>query len=633
MSTQFHEALIGAWSSWGPAFSPLGDRVAFVSDRRGVPELWVQHVPTGDDDAVTAAEVLPVTDDPVCSVTWSADDAWLACTTATGGAVRTEVWAVRPDGTGARRLAGGGDQHATLGPWTRSGHRLVITTVGGVGGEDHHCVLVDPATGENEPLAHGRLVDVLDLSADERFALLRDGRRGARFCVTLDRGEDIDHPLLTYPQTGSTDAGMLRSAPAGRGGSDSGGEPALTAYLISEAGLPRTELVGVPLGAGGHRGDAGSLASRSDGELELLDADDAGRLLVLGWNVAGRSAIELLDTTTGERRAVDVLPESVVSSAVMTRDGRSVAVCIEGPADPRRLWRLDTADLSLRALSDPPPLPAFVSAVPTLRHFEAYDGLPLSGWLYRAPGETGPGPVLVSLHGGPEAQERPVFNPQHQALVAAGISVFAPNVRGSSGFGRVFAHADDRYGRYAAITDVGACVDYLTATGIADPSRVALSGRSYGGYLTLAALVRYPELFAAGIDICGMSDLTTFLHDTDPWIAAASVGKYGDPLQDTMLLCDLSPLARAARITAPVLVVHGEHDTNVPRSESTQIVASLRAVGNPVEYLELKGEGHEFRRASSRLELLETMVHFLVDWLGTDVAKRGSPGARGVAAG
>lgn len=618
ITTDFHEALIGAWGSWDPALSPVGDRVAFISDRRGGPELWVQHVPAGDGDPVAPAAVLPVTDEPVTSVAWSADGAWLACTTATGGGVRTQVWAVRPDGTGVRHLAGGEHQHATLGPWTRSGHRLAVTTVGAHAGDDHYCEVVDPETGRRQPLARGRLIEVLDLSVDERFVLLRHGPRGARLCVILDRTNDADHPLLTYPETGSTDTGLLRPGPRG--------EPALAAYLISDAGLARPELVAVPVGPGGRRGEAGRLAARPDGGLELLDADDAGRLLVLGWNVVGRSIIELLDAATGERRVVGDLPESVVTSAVMARDGRSAALCIEGPSTPRRLWRLDTSDLSLRPMSDLPPLPDREPVVPTLVAFEAYDGLPLTGWLYRAPGAPGPGPVLVSLHGGPEAQERPVFNPQHQAVVGAGISVFAPNVRGSSGFGRAFAHADDRFGRYEAIGDVAASVAHLITAGIADPSVVAVGGRSYGGYLTLAALARFPPLFAAGIDICGMSDLTTFFRDTEPWIAAASVSKYGDPVKDRTLLRELSPLAGAARIAAPVLVVHGEHDTNVPRNEATQIVAALRSAGRPVEYLELEGEGHEYRQASSRLVLLRTMVRFLAGALAVSTPARASAG-------
>jgi dipeptidyl aminopeptidase/acylaminoacyl peptidase len=226
--------------------------------------------------------------------------------------------------------------------------------------------------------------------------------------------------------------------------------------------------------------------------------------------------------------------------------------------------------------------------------------------------------VLLSFHGGPEAQERPGFSPQHQLMVASGFTVFAPNVRGSTGFGRQFAHLDDRNGRYSAINDVLSCVNFLLVHGVADPDRIAVSGRSYGGYLTLAALVRYPHLFAAGIDICGMSDLLTFYRDTEPWIAEAAVTKYGHPEHDQALLEDLSPLHQSHLIEAPLLVVHGEHDTNVPVGEARQIVAALEERGQPVEYLELAGEGHEYRRHASRRILLATMVEFLTRQLRPD---------------
>ncbi len=222
-----------------------------------------------------------------------------------------------------------------------------------------------------------------------------------------------------------------------------------------------------------------------------------------------------------------------------------------------------------------------------------------------------PGPAVIHLHGGPESQERPGFSPNHQAIAAAGITVFAPNIRGSAGFGRQFAHIDDRYGRYDAIADVRSCAAYLVGAAIADPRELAVAGRSYGGYLTLAALTRYPELFAAGVDMCGMSDLLTFFRDTEPWIATAAVTKYGDPERDHALLVDLSPLHWAAAIRAPLLVIHGEHDTNVPIGEAKQIVAAVQANGGEVSYLELAGEGHEYRSQAARLELLECYLAFL----------------------
>jgi dipeptidyl aminopeptidase/acylaminoacyl peptidase len=288
-----------------------------------------------------------------------------------------------------------------------------------------------------------------------------------------------------------------------------------------------------------------------------------------------------------------------------------VILGVEGPQRPLELWHVDTATHAWTRVTGAPELPDGPLVTPTLEAFPGQDGLPLTGWLYRAPGSETPGPAALSLHGGPEAQERPGFDPHHQALAAAGITVFAPNIRGSSGFGREFVHADDVHGRYDAFADVLAAAGHLVSEGIADPDRIAVTGRSYGGYLTLASLAFSPGVFAAGIDICGMSDLVTFYRDSEPWIAAAAVSKYGHPERDRALLEAISPLSAADRIDVPVLVVHGEHDTNVPIGEAHQIVSTLRALGRPVEYLELDGEGHTFRRADSRKRLVRAMLHFL----------------------
>lgn len=633
------DELVAAWSSWGPTLSPDARSLAFISDRRGHPELWV----SGPDGT---AEIRDIGGDPVLSVAWSTDGRWLSVAVAGDGGVRQQVWVLRPDGTGLRRVAGSDRRHAVVGPWTRSGHRLIVSLPAAAEEQPTECLMIEPTTGDARPLAAGDLLTVLDVSDDERFVLMRDGTRGAQFCVVVDRVADQNQPLLPFPHTGSTDVGLLRRTPPG--------DPLpLVAYLVTDAGLPRRVLVAQPIGPDGTRGPTGVLAERDDAELELLDADEAGRLLVLVWNVAGANEIELLDTQTGRRRPITDLPAPVVSGCLLSRNGSRLVLCLEGPDRPRQLYsfdldalpdrpvetaatqlvpadragsestattsvavadRLSAGGVGLVQLTGPPAdrwADRLVS--PTLERFNAHDGLPLTGWLYRPPGRAArPGPVLIHLHGGPEAQEQPTFSPQHQVMVAAGITVLAPNVRGSSGFGRTFVHADDRYGRFDGIADVRSCVEYLVGAGIADPARVAVSGRSYGGYLTLAALVSYPWAFAAGVDICGMSDLRTFYRDTEPWIAAAAVSKYGDPESDADLLAALSPLARADRIAAPLLVVHGELDTNVPIGEARQIVAALQQRGRPVDYLQLTGEGHEYRRADSRRALIRHMLEFLV---------------------
>ncbi len=592
--------LVEAWGCWAPTLTSDGTRVAFVSDRGGMPQLWVQDV-----DADAEAQCVVLSPDPVVSVSWSPDGQWLACSVATGGGVRTEVWVVRPDGSDARLVAGG-KQHAVLGPWARQGHGLVVTLCADEARTPNECLLIDPDTADSEVIAYGWLINVLDLTADGRFALLRDGTRGAQFCRLVDRLVDSDYPVLPYPKTGSADIGLLRPSAI------DGDEAARVVYLVTDAGRPRRELLAIGVDAEGRRIGAGTYAARPDAELEYADADASGRWLILCWNVGGRSEVELLEATNGRVHPCPGLPGEVVAGVAMARGGSCAVVSVESPVGPRRLWRLDVASRRWSAVTAPSLTPRDDLVRPELVEFEARDGLTLSGWLYRAQGCADRPPAMISLHGGPEAQERPVFTPQHQAMVAAGITVFAPNIRGSSGYGHTFVHADDRYGRFDAIHDIAQCVTLLVGRGWADPARIAVTGRSYGGYATLMALVEYPQLFAAGVDICGMSDLLTFYRDTEPWIAAAAVTKYGDPVKDVGLLAEVSPLHRADAITVPVLVVHGELDTNVPRNEAVQIVERLRELGRDVGYLELAGEGHEYRRAESQMILLREMTIFLM---------------------
>ena len=595
--------LIDAWGSWGPNMTPDGRRVAFISDRSGSPQLWIQDVVL--DGEQPRARHVALSDDPVVSVRWAADSRWLACEVATDGGVRTAVWVVRPDGSDARRVAGGPGEHAELGPWTRSGHRFVVTVPGTAPGAPTRCYLADPATGRLDPLAEGELIHVLDVSLEERFIVVQDGERGQQYVVVVDRLTDEDFSALPPGATGSTDVALIRPAPDDHSGP-------VYVYLASDVGLPRRQLIGLPFGPNGWRGEPRVLAARDDAELEDVDADDAGELLLLVWNVAGRSELELMDTATGGRTPISGLPGLVAADPVLSRDGSSVVLGVQGPTRPRELWHVDTTTHAWTRVTSASPLPKRRLVVPTLEEFAGSDGLPLTGWLYRAPGHLKvPGPVALYLHGGPEDQERPAFVPFHQALAAAGVSVFAPNIRGSSGFGREFVHADDVHGRLDAFADVLAAVHHLVGTGVADPGRIAVTGRSYGGYLTLASLAFSPGVFAAGVDICGMSDLTTFYRDSEPWIAAAAVSKYGHPERDRALLEDISPLRLADRIDAPLLVVHGEHDTNVPIGEAHQIVQALQALGRPVDYLELSGEGHEFRRADSRKLLAGAMIRFL----------------------
>ncbi|HXV92916.1 MAG TPA: prolyl oligopeptidase family serine peptidase, partial [Pseudonocardia sp.] len=305
------------------------------------------------------------------------------------------------------------------------------------------------------------------------------------------------------------------------------------------------------------------------------------------------------------------------------RDGRALLLAAESADAPPSIHRLDLPTRETAPLLPAEPREHEELVLPTLHTYAAEDGLVLSGWLFRPRAAFGPLPTLVWLHGGPEAQERPVFQPLFQALVMAGVAVFAPNVRGSAGYGRGFAAADDRERRFAAIPDVRASAEFLVRTGLADRDRLGVAGRSYGGYLTLVALAWFPELFRVGVDVCGMADLHTFYAGTEPWIASAAVTKYGDPVTDAELLRALSPIHRIDRVTAPLLVVHGANDTNVPLGEAEQVVAALRERGASPGFLLFEGEGHEVHDRANKA----VFVHEVVGWVTAHLTGAGERSA------
>lgn len=588
------------YGSWSPTPGDNG-RVAFVSDRSGEPAPWLYDP---RDRSWTAIDVdLP----RVVTVSWSPDAEWLACVVAAAGASRSEVWLVRSDGSQLRQVAGFGTTSAVLGAGTWHGwtsrSRLMVTELDA----DATALTLDPDSGERRILARGRLLSLLDVDRGERHALLRCGPRSRRHLVLRQLGGGEDRPLLANAP-GSTDGGCVSA-------------DGTVVYARTTAGREHEALVAVDIS--GRRGEERHdvLAEYPGAELEhLLLSPDAERM-ALTWNVhGGRSEVSVISLGGVHSATALPLPRDVVEECRFTPDSGAVLLTAQSWADPRGVWRIDIASGSTAPLSSTggPTLISSVGAsveeidqdemaVPELHWLRSRDGLRISGWLYR-PGRPGPWPTMIHLHGGPEAQERPVYNSLFQSLVAAGVAVFAPNVRGSSGFGRSFSTADDVSGRYAAIDDVAACVDHLISTGTAAGHQIGVMGRSYGGYLTLAALVWHPELFAVGVDVCGMSDLVTFYRDTERWIAAAAVSKYGHPERDAELLRDLSPMTRIERLRAPLLVVHGAEDTNVPVGEAEQLVEALERRGIEHRYLLFEGEGHELLSTMNRVKFVQETV-------------------------
>lgn len=252
---------------------------------------------------------------------------------------------------------------------------------------------------------------------------------------------------------------------------------------------------------------------------------------------------------------------------------------------------------------------------PKLLTFKAKDGLTLKGFLYEPRNSRPPYPTLIYLHGGPESQERPIFNRVHQTLANLGIAVASPNFRGSSGYGKKFIHLDDVDKRLDAVSDVASFVDYLISEGISDGKRICVMGGSYGGYLTLMSIGVYPDMFSCAVEIVGIVNLVTFIRNTGPWRRKYRMVEYGDPEKHYDIMIKLSPISYVDNIRTPLMVIHGANDPRVPVSEAEQLIKALRDRGVEVRYIRLEDEGHGISKVSNRVKVYSEVIKFMMKYL------------------
>jgi dipeptidyl aminopeptidase/acylaminoacyl peptidase len=345
--------------------------------------------------------------------------------------------------------------------------------------------------------------------------------------------------------------------------------------------------------------------------------DWSGRHLLVAWNEDGWTRAQLRDPASLEVTAEVPLPgRGVADGFRFTRDGRYLAFHYSSPLVPGDAWRLDTGSGELERLTVSPgdvDPSSFVDA--ELVRFPSFDGLEVPAFVFRPRGRRGPHPVVVVIHGGPESQYRPSFSALTQYLVAEGFAVVAPNVRGSTGYGRAYQHLGDVDKRLDAVRDLSALHAWLAGEADFDEERAALYGASYGGYMTLAGLAFQPGLWAAGVDIVGMSDLVTFLENTAAWRRAFREREYGSLEHDRAILEEASPLRRVEAIRAPLYIVHGANDPRVPLGEAEQIAEVLTRRGVRSELRVYRDEGHGLAKLENRIDAYPRIAAFLHDVL------------------
>jgi dipeptidyl aminopeptidase/acylaminoacyl peptidase len=359
----------------------------------------------------------------------------------------------------------------------------------------------------------------------------------------------------------------------------------------------------------------GKVVRASDWDLDCA-ADESGRSLLVLANEDGYSRLTLLDPETFAAREEVPLPgRGVVEQPVFSKDGRLLAFAFSSPVEPHDVYVFDLDEHELaRLTTSPRDVDPATLVEPSLHRFESFDGESVPVFLFEPEGE-GPFPVVVTVHGGPESQWLPWFAPSFapltQYLVARGYVVAAPNVRGSTGYGKRYQALDDVDKRLDSVRDLAALHDWLGARPEIDASRAVVYGRSYGGYMVLAALAFQPERWAAGIECVGISSLVTFLENTSDYRRAAREREYGSLARDREFLLRASPMTHIDAIRAPLFIQHGRNDPRVPVSESEHIHAVLTEKGIPTELLVFEDEGHTVSKLPNRIELFTRAVAFL----------------------
>lgn len=330
----------------------------------------------------------------------------------------------------------------------------------------------------------------------------------------------------------------------------------------------------------------------------------------------GASELHACDLGTGEDRGVPRLPTGTVDAMSLSADGRRLALMLSTGTAPTNIAVADLESGELRWVTDARPVAATPSAEPTLVRFPTHDGLHVPAWLYRPAGE-GPHGVLLSIHGGPEAQERPHYNYAglYQYLVDRGIAVLAPNVRGSTGYGTRYRRMILRDFGGAELGDFEAAARYLRTLDWVDPQRIGVFGRSYGGFATLSCLSRLPQYWACGVSVVGPSNLVTFARSVPPTWRPLMAEWVGDPDTEEEFLLSRSPITYVDAIRAPLFVVQGANDPRVAKAESDQIVEALRQRGLPVRYDVYEGEGHGFTKRENETKAYSDIAEFLLTHL------------------
>ncbi len=582
------EARFDRWFAYPRASSPSvshdGATVYLISDRGGLPHAW--KVPRaggapelfyGGTERVARAVPRPNRPGTVVAVDRGGDEHYqLVLTDETGRVVRP--------------LTDDPGRIHSPGAWNEAGQFFFSSNARDARFFDVYGI--DPHADETARCLRGEdgLVDVADARGD-RVLLLRSNTNIDRDLLLLEGGRETC--LLPHEGEVAVYDALL--------GPD----------RVYAAANPEREFTAV-LALAPRGGGVETLAA-FDGDAEHLCLDRAGTTLSIAYNDRGRSRLVLYTVATGEARRVDLPAAGVINGLAAAPDGSEFFFDLSGPTFGTEVFAVDATTAKVRQVSQPTESFPGVRVEPELSGVRASDGLSVPFWWYEpaSPARA----TIVYVHGGPESQARPQFSPLFGFLLEEGYRLVVPNVRGSLGYGRTYLHLDDVRKRMDSVRDLEEVVRAIrgraTPVRVRDGERFGVVGGSYGGFMVLSSISTYPDLFDAAVDVVGIANFVTFLERTGPWRRKVREDEYGSLEKDREFLQTISPVHHADRITAPLLVVHGENDPRVPLYEAEQIVTALRVRKVPVEFLSFSNEGHGLvRRENQRAAYVRAAEFF-----------------------
>jgi dipeptidyl aminopeptidase/acylaminoacyl peptidase len=571
-------------------------RLLYLSDVSGVPQLWAVDFDQQVPGTSTQPFAVTTLTDRVGSLVSSRTGDLAVFGMDTGGDERAQLW--RLDDTGPRALTADPGTIHTLGAISPDGTSVAFAS--NTRARHAFDVLTLDLTDANATpvpvMATDELLTPVAWTPDGRSLVVERANTNLDhdlFLVPADGGQAT---LLT-PHTGEASISHVAASSSGT-----------SLYFLSNQDREFSALIELDL----ETHEQTEIAS-FDWDIEALAVAPDGDWLAYVVNVDGFSRVILREIATGGEREVGHLPAGVISGPQWSPNGSRLAFAVSGAQHPASIWVCDRNGQARSVTGSSIQQETSFVAAETVR-FTTFDGREIPAYWYRPTGE-GPWPVVVEVHGGPESQRRPDFLPTTQGLVAAGIAVLSTNVRGSTGYGKTYCHLDDVERRMDSVADLQAAVTWLREQPAVIGDRIAVMGQSYGGFMVLAALTTYPEIWAAGVEVVGIANFVSFLEQTGPWRRKTRAAEYGDLERDAALLREISPLHKADRITAPLFIIHGRNDPRVPLGETEQIATKLRELGREVELMIFDDEGHGMVKRPNRQAGFGRAVEFLVQYL------------------